>query len=66
MGFRLTITEEADKQLRSLPVREQRTIESAVSARLEDQPNVLSRAVKRLRPNAFAEFELRVGDLRVL
>jgi hypothetical protein len=25
-----------------------------------------TKAVKRLRPNPFAEFELRVGDLRVL
>jgi len=32
----------------------------------EDQPTSPTRAIKRLRPNPLAEFELRVGDLRVL
>lgn len=66
MPFKITITEEADRQLRSLPAREQRTLEAAISARLEHQPTTLTKAIKRLRPNPFAEFELRAGDLRVL
>jgi hypothetical protein len=33
MEFTITITEEADKQLRGLSAREQRIIESAVAAR---------------------------------
>jgi len=66
MAFRITITEDADAQLRSLPVRDQRIVETAVTARLRDQPTVSTKAIKRLRPNPLAEFELRVRDLRVL
>jgi mRNA-degrading endonuclease RelE of RelBE toxin-antitoxin system len=66
MAFRITISREAESQLRALPVREQRILESAVLARLIDQPTTTAKAIKRLRPNALAEFELRVGDLRVL
>ena len=66
MAFRITITEEADSQLRALPVREQRIVEAAVTARLRDQPAIPTKAIRRLRPNPLAEFELRVRDLRVL
>jgi mRNA-degrading endonuclease RelE of RelBE toxin-antitoxin system len=66
MAYRITITEEADAQMRALAVREQRVLEAAILARLRDQPTTLTKAVQRLRPNPLAEFELRVGDLRVL
>jgi mRNA-degrading endonuclease RelE of RelBE toxin-antitoxin system len=66
VAFRITITDEADTHLRSLPVREQRLIEAAVTSRLLHQATTTSKAVKRLRPNPFAEFELRAGPLRVL
>jgi mRNA-degrading endonuclease RelE of RelBE toxin-antitoxin system len=66
MRFRVTITGVADLQLRSLPVREQRMIEAAVQTRLTTQPTTPTRAVKRLRPNSLVDYELRVGDLRVL
>ena len=66
MAFRITITDEADSQLRSLPVRDQRIIEAAVTARLRDQPTMPTKAIRRLRLNPLAEFELRVRDLRVL
>ncbi len=66
MDFKITITEDAEKQFRSLHVREQRTLEAAIQSRLQHQPTTPTKAVKRLRPNAFAEFELRAGDLRAL
>jgi len=66
MPFRITITEDADRQFRSLPIRDQRILEAAIRSRLEHQPTTPTRAVKRLRPNLFAEFELRAGDIRVL
>src|ERR1700733_14295378 len=66
MAFQITITEEAESQLRTLSVREQRTLEAAVVVRLTDQPTTPTKAIKRLRPNPLAEFELRGGDLRVL
>lgn len=66
MAFRITITQEAEAQLHALPAREQRIVEAAVVSRLRDQPTTLTNAIKRLRPNPLAEFELRVGDFRVL
>src|SRR4051794_6342509 len=66
MPFQVTITDVAAAQLRALPAREQRIMEAAAQARLTQQPTTLTRAIKRLRPNPLAEYELRVGDLRVL
>jgi mRNA-degrading endonuclease RelE of RelBE toxin-antitoxin system len=66
MAFNITITDDADAQLRALPVREQRILEVAIKTRLRDQPDRPTKAIRRLRPNPLAEFELRVRDLRVL
>jgi mRNA-degrading endonuclease RelE of RelBE toxin-antitoxin system len=66
MAFRITITDEAEEQLNALSARERRTLEAAIVARLRDRPTTPTKAIKRLRPNPVAEFELRVGDLRVL
>jgi mRNA-degrading endonuclease RelE of RelBE toxin-antitoxin system len=66
MAFHISITDEADAQLRALPAREQRIVEAAVTARLRDEPTTPTKAIRRLRPNPLAEFELRVQDLRVL
>jgi mRNA-degrading endonuclease RelE of RelBE toxin-antitoxin system len=66
MPYRITITEDAESQLKSLPVRAQRIVEAAIATRLREQPAVETKAIKRLRPNPLAEYELRAGDLRVL
>ena len=66
MAFQVTITGDAESQLLSLSVREQRILEAAIMARLQDNPTTPTKAIKRLRPNPLAEFELRVADLRVL
>lgn len=66
MPFKITITEDAERQFRSLPARQQRVLEAAIQSRLLHQPTTPTKALKRLRPNALAEFELRAGDLRVL
>src|SRR5437667_12879355 len=66
MPFKIMITEDADRQLRSMPAREQRILEAAVQARLLEQPTTTTKAIKRLRPNPLAEYELRAGDLRAL
>ena len=66
MPFRITITTDAESQWRTLPVREQRLLEAAIQMRLLHQPTTPTKAIKKLRPNPFAEYELRVGDLRVL
>jgi mRNA-degrading endonuclease RelE of RelBE toxin-antitoxin system len=66
MAFQITITADAESQLRALSAREQRLLEAVIQARLLHQPTTVTKAVKRLRPNPLAEFELRAGDLRVL
>ncbi len=66
MPFKIAITDDAERQLRSLPVREQRILEAAIQSRLEHEPTKPTKAIKRLRPNPLAEFELRAGDLRAL
>src|SRR5262249_43011526 len=66
MAFHITITVDADSQMRALTTREQRVLEAAICARLQDRPTTPTRAIKKLRPNPLAEFELRAGDLRVL
>jgi len=66
MPFKITITEDADRQFQSLSAREQRTLEAAILSRLEHQPTTPSKAIKQLRPNPLAKFELRVGNLRAL
>lgn len=66
MAYQISITEAAKSQLLSLPTRDQRIIQSAVVSQLTNQPTVETNAIKRLRPNPVAEFELRIGDFRVL
>src|SRR5262245_39506331 len=66
MAFEITITEDADRQLRALSARDQRMLEAAIWSRLQHQPTTPTRAIKRLRPNPLAEYELRAGNLRAL
>lgn len=66
MAFQITITVEAETHWRALPVRDQRILEAAIQARLLQQPTTPTGAIKRLRPNPLAEYELRAGNLRVL
>ena len=66
MPYKITITEDGERQLRALTVRQQRILEAAILSRLEHQPTTPTKAIKALRPNPLAEFELRAGDLRAL
>jgi mRNA-degrading endonuclease RelE of RelBE toxin-antitoxin system len=66
MAFHISITADAERQWRAFPARQQRLLGAAIQARLVSQPTTTTKAIKRLRPNPFAEFELRAGDLRVL
>jgi len=49
MAFRITITDEAETQLKALSARERGTIEGAILTRLRDQPTTPTKAIKRLR-----------------
>jgi len=64
--YEIALTEESDRQLRALSARDRRILEAAILARLQHQPETPTKAIKRLRPNPLADFELRVGDLRAL
>jgi mRNA-degrading endonuclease RelE of RelBE toxin-antitoxin system len=66
MAFRITMTEGAERQFLALAVRDQRLLQASIASRLLHQPTTPTRAVKRLRPNPVAGYELRAGDLRVL
>jgi mRNA-degrading endonuclease RelE of RelBE toxin-antitoxin system len=66
MPFRVTITEDAEQHFLALSARDQRVLQAAIASRLLHQPTTLTRAIKRLRPNPVAEYDLRAGDLRVL
>jgi mRNA-degrading endonuclease RelE of RelBE toxin-antitoxin system len=56
---------EALDHLAALTKREQATVVDQVEKLLPDQPTAVSRKRKFLRPNAVAQWELRLGDLRV-
>src|SRR5207244_634441 len=66
MSYKITITEDADRQFQGLPARDRRILEAAILSRLQHQPMTPTKAIKRLRSNPLAEFELRAGDLRAL
>lgn len=66
MPYKIALTEDGERQFRALPARDRRILETAILARLEHQPETSTKAIKRLRPNPLADFELRVGDLRAL
>jgi mRNA-degrading endonuclease RelE of RelBE toxin-antitoxin system len=66
MPYKITITAEGERQYRALSARDQRILEAAICSRLEHQPATPTSAIKRLRPNPLAEYELRAGELRAL
>ncbi len=66
MPYKISITDDAERQLRSLPVRDRRVLEAAILSRLEHQPTTLSKSIRQLRLNPLVQYELRAGDLRVL
>jgi mRNA-degrading endonuclease RelE of RelBE toxin-antitoxin system len=66
MPFEIRITHDASRQLMSMPVRDRNTLRTAIAERLRHKPTVPTRAIKVLRPNRTATYELRIGDLRAL
>ena len=65
MTFTINLTIEAVDDLRTLRKFDQQIVLSAIDNQLSDQPHVVTRRRKRLRPNRLAEWELRVEDFRV-
>lgn len=65
MEFDVIISDSAESHLLWFKAREQQIIKSGVR-KLITQPTTLSKALKRLRANPVAEYELRVREYRVL
>lgn len=63
--FQVNFTPDAEQDLRQLRKYDQQQILAAVEAQLLHQPDQETRNRKRLRPNALAEWELRVGNFRI-
>lgn len=66
MLHRITVTENAERQFKTFSARDQKSIADGIAKRLLHEPTKESKAIKKLRTNPFAEFELRLGKFRVL
>jgi mRNA-degrading endonuclease RelE of RelBE toxin-antitoxin system len=63
--FDIVFTTEAVDDLRPLRKFDQQQVIDAIETQLRHQPDQPTRNRKRLRPNALAEWELRVDQFRV-
>jgi mRNA-degrading endonuclease RelE of RelBE toxin-antitoxin system len=63
--YRIELDEEVSRHLRGLTARERMLVFAAIERQLVYEPLRQTRNRKRLRPNALAAWELRVGDIRV-
>lgn len=65
MAYRIEFTPEARGHFAAFGARQRAMLRDAIVKQLTHQPTVATRRRKRLRPNTFAGYRLRVGDLRV-
>jgi mRNA-degrading endonuclease RelE of RelBE toxin-antitoxin system len=65
MPYDIDVSPEARDHLRELTARERGTVLDAIEEQLAHQPTVETRNRKLMRPNPIAQWELRVGTLRV-
>jgi mRNA-degrading endonuclease RelE of RelBE toxin-antitoxin system len=63
--YDIKLTPDAFDDLHSLRRLEQKDALSGIKAQLSFEPTVETRNRKRLRPNALAEWELRIREVRV-
>lgn len=65
MSYDIRYSPDAEEHLQTLTKREQQIVVDEVDRQLAYEPNRPTRKRKRLRPNLLADWELRIGDLRV-
>ena len=65
MKYSIKYSPDAVVHLKRLTKRYQKIVLDGVERSLAHQPSNSSRNRKRMRPNAWADWELRLGDLRV-
>jgi mRNA-degrading endonuclease RelE of RelBE toxin-antitoxin system len=63
--YEIEFAPSALEDLKSLRKYEQQQLLDGIEAQLRYQPTIETRNRKRLRPNEFAEWELRIGQFRV-
>jgi mRNA-degrading endonuclease RelE of RelBE toxin-antitoxin system len=63
--YDIEFTSDALNDFKSFRKFEQRTIFELIEARLQYEPTMETRHLKRLRPNHLAEWELSIGRFRV-
>ena len=66
MAYQIRISRDADRQLGQLSARDRGIVLKAIEEQLMHQPEVPTRHRKLLRENPLADWELRVGQYRVL
>jgi mRNA-degrading endonuclease RelE of RelBE toxin-antitoxin system len=64
--FNIEFEPEAQDDLSFFESKQRREILESITIHLRHRPNWETNKIKRLRPNPFAEWELRLGDFRVL
>jgi mRNA-degrading endonuclease RelE of RelBE toxin-antitoxin system len=64
--YRIEYTEKAIEDLKWFKKHEQRRIVDRIGLQLRYEPTVKTRNRKRMQSNGTAEWELRIGDVRVL
>ena len=65
MAYEIELSEDAERHLRQLAVRDRTAVLDAVEQQLAHQPATPTRNRKLLRSNPFATWELRVQHFRV-
>ncbi len=65
MAFEIEFSEDAERHVRQLSVRNRKVVLDAIEQQLAHQPTTPTRNRKLLRSNPFATWELRVQDYRV-
>jgi mRNA-degrading endonuclease RelE of RelBE toxin-antitoxin system len=63
--YETRFTPEARDDLKLLRKFEQKEVLTTIEVQLQHEPKLETRNRKRLRPNNFAEWELRIGKFRV-
>ena len=65
MAYQIEFSEDALQHYRQFTARERSVLADDIEEQLSQEPRVVTRRRKRLRPNQLAEWQLRIGDFRV-
>jgi mRNA-degrading endonuclease RelE of RelBE toxin-antitoxin system len=65
LAYKILFSDKAQTHLGFLTARQRSTVLDAVDVQLKHEPTLETRNRKPLRPNPLAQWELRIGELRV-